>query len=457
MEQSVQAPAWLPHGALLPDEDWRWRHKAVCLLLAAHLPALLVWALLAEPGEVWHVLLPLGALVGATRLPGGSRAVRSLAGTLGLLTCSALVVHLSEGATEAHFHFFVAVAVIALYQDWALYALALAFVLVHHAFVLGPEADGGALSWLLVHGGFVLAEAAVLVLFWRANELSRLAEQRARLAEQQALGAAEQAQGAADQARGAAEQARAELDQGRDTLQARMAAAERMRADLIGTVSHEFRTPLTTIRAAALTLRKRGDRLDDTTREDMWKAILDGEQRLSRLLENMLIAATARNVDPEASSEVDAVAAEVAMVVAAKRGSAPVSVLVEPGLQARIDRAALYQVLENLIDNAYQHGAAGSTPLVAGGADERGIWLTVSNEGNVIDLTRKGRLFEPFTQESTGANRDREGIGVGLYVVRRLVEVYGGSVDVQSDIGWVTVEVRLHGSASRPLAPVAVG
>ena len=458
MEQSAQAPAWLPHGALLPDVDWRWRHTAVCLVLAAHLPVLLLWAVLAEHGEAWHVLLPLAALLAAVRLPGSSRALRSLAGTLGLLTCSALVVHLADSATEAHFHFFVVVAVIALYQDWALYALTLAFVVLHHAFIVGPEGGGGSLSWLVVHGGFILAESAVLVLFWRADELSRRAEQRARVAEQQARGAAEQAQGAAAQAWGAAEQARAELEQGQDSLQAQMEAADRMRADLIGTVSHEFRTPLTSIRAAALTLRKRGDRLDDKTREDMWKAILDGEQRLSRLLENMLVAATARNVDPEASTAVDAVAAEVAMVVAAKRGSTPVSVLVEPGLQARIDRTALHQVLENLLDNAYQHGAAGSTPLVAGGADERGVWLTVSNEGNVVDLTRKGRLFEPFTQESTGASRDREGIGVGLYVVRRLVEVYGGSVDVQSDIGWVTVEVRLHfGSASRPLAPVPVG
>ena len=444
MEQSAQAPAWLPHGALLPDEDWRWRHTAVCVVLAAHLPVLLLWAALTEPGEVWHVLLPLAALVVAARLPGGSRALRSLAATLGLLTCSALVVHLGHGATEAHFHFFVVVAVIALFQDWALYALTLAFVLVHHAFVVSPDDGGDSLTWLLVHGGFVLAESAVLVLFWRANELSRAAEERARLSEQQA--------------RGAAERAQQELSVGQDSVQARIEAADRIRADLIGTVSHEFRTPLTSIRAAALTLRKRGDRLDEPRREQMWDAIIDGQARLERLLENMLLAATATAADPDASTAVDAVAAEVAMVVAAQRGSAPVSVVVEPGLQARIDRRALHQVLENLLDNAYQHGAPGSTPLVAGGADDRGVWLTVSNEGRVVDLTHKGRLFEPFTQESSGATRDREGIGVGLYVVRRLVEVYGGSVDVQSDIGWVTVEVRLEcGQESSPRTPVPVG
>ena len=146
------------------------------------------------------------------------------------------------------------------------------------------------------------------------------------------------------------------------------------------------------------------------------------------------------------------------MLAAGQRGRAPVSVLVEPGLTARIDRQALHQVLANLLDNALQHGAPGSTPLVAGGHDDHGVWVTVSNEGRVLDLTQKGQLFQPFTQMSTGTTRDREGIGVGLYVVRRLVEVYGGTVDVQSDIGWVTVEVRLApGGAALPLAPVPVG
>ena len=440
----ASALAWVPHGASLSAQDWRWRHTAVSLVLAVHLPALAVWALVSSRSDLWQVL-PLVPLLVAVRLPQLSRSVRSLAGTLGLLTCSALVVHLWSGSTEAHFHFFVTVALIALYQDWALYALAILFVLGHHGLAtLTGTADVG-WSWTIIHGAFVLAESAVLVLFWRAHELSRTAE--------------EQARRAADRARTAAEQAREELSEGQDNLQARIAAADRIRSDLIGTVSHEFRTPLTGIRAAALTLRKRGDRLDKENRDRMLTAILDQEQRLSRLLENMLLAATATAVDPEASAAVDAVAAEVAMLAARKRGSAPISVLVEPGLTARIDRHALHQVLDNLLDNALQHGAPGSTPLVAGGHDDAGVWVTVSNEGRVLDLTQKGQLFQPFTQMSSGATRDREGIGVGLYVVRRLVEVYGGSVDVQSDIGWVTVEIRLdHGSAAVPLQPpVAVG
>ena len=239
------------------------------------------------------------------------------------------------------------------------------------------------------------------------------------------------------------QQAEAALSADRSDVRALLEQTDRMRADLIGTVSHEFRTPLTGIRGAALTLLKRGDRLDKAGRDRLLLAVLDQQERLSRLLENMLTAAQATAVDSDATAEVDAVAAEVAMLAAVGRATG-VSVVVAPGTVARIDRPALHQVLANLVDNALQHGAPGSVPLVAGGHDATGVWLTVCNEGRIIDLTDAGRLFEPFTQVDSGATRGREGLGVGLYVVRRLVEVYGGTVSVHSDSGWVTVEVRLQ-------------
>jgi signal transduction histidine kinase len=427
------AAAWLPHGDALPAADWDWRHKVVCWLLAAHVPVLAALALASDrPSEVLHVLLPLGTLLGLACLPRLSRRLRGLAASLGLLTGSALLVHLFDGASEAHFHYFVTVAVIALYQDWAVYALAIGFVLLQHGVMAGPDSAEyplGHWGWAAVHAVAILAESAVLVLFWRANEISR----------QQS------------------EQMRAELHAGRSTVEARLAETDRIRADLIGTVSHEFRTPLTGIRGAALTLLKRGDRLDPAGRTALLNAVLDQQERLSRLLENMLIAARATAVDPGAVSDVDAVAAEVAMLASAGRpGAGPVSVVVEPGTSARMDRQALHQVLANLVDNALQHGAAGSVPLVAGGRDDRGVWITVSNEGRVLDLTAADRLFEPFTQLDSGATRDREGIGVGLYVVRRLVDVYGGSVDVRSEAGWVTVEIRLQAAGTQTRSPALV-
>lgn len=418
----------LPEGWELRSGDFAWRHRFVCLLVAAHVPVLLLVAVLRGPGLLHGiaVVAPVVVLLAGAVVP-SRRRLQACAATLALLTCSAVLVHLFDGLAEMHFHYFVAVAVVALYQDWRLYVLAVGFVAVQPA--LMGTVDGWA--WGLLHAGFVLAEAAVLVVFWHANETSRAEQERMRNA----------------------------LLTGDTSVRARLEETDRIRADLIGTVSHEFRTPLTGIRAAALTLLKRGERLDDAGRARLLHAVLDQQERLSRLLENMLTAAQATATDPSAAAEVDGVAAEVAMLAGAARPDCPaVSVLVEAGTTARIDRQAMHQVLANLIDNAQQHGADGAVPLVAGGRDERGVWVTVSNEGTTLTSEQSRRLFEPFTQVDSGPTRQREGLGMGLYVVRRLVEVYGGTVALRSDGGWTTVELRLSGgeAAASPPQPVTV-
>ena len=415
----------LPTGRELAPADFAWRHRVVCALTAAHVPALLLvaWLRSADPVMSLAGLAGVAVLLGAAAAP-LARRLRSAAATLALLLCSALLVHLFGGAVEAHFHYFVAVAVIALYQDWATYALAIGFVGLQHAYVGFPHGHPGpAWAWGVLHAAFVLAEAAVLMVFWHANEAARTEEDRLRAA----------------------------LLSGQTSVRSRLEATDRIRTDLIGTVSHEFRTPLTGIRGAALTLLKRGDRLDAAARTTLLHAVLDQQERLSRLLENMLTAAQATATDPAAAAEVDAVAAEVAMLAGAARPDRPpVSVLVAAGTTARIDRQALHQVLANLVDNAHQHGAESAVPLLAGGTDERGVWLTVSNEGTTLDSETARTLFEPFTQVDSGPTRRREGLGMGLYVVRRLVEVHGGTVELRSEGGWTTVELRLPGAqASR--------
>ena len=227
-------------------------------------------------------------------------------------------------------------------------------------------------------------------------------------------------------------------------LRSRLEAAEQIRAELIATVTHEFRTPITGIRGAALTLLKHGDRLDPVARQRLLYAVLENQERLFRTLENMLVAAAATPVDPLAVAEVDAVSTEVAMLAGPAR-SAKISpaVLVAPGTLARIDRQALHQVLANLVSNAQEHGLPGAVPIIAGGVDPDGVWLTVSNEATGRALGETARLFEPFTQATGGPTRSREGMGMGLYIVRRLVEVHGGQVDLRTADGWVSVEVRL--------------
>jgi signal transduction histidine kinase len=436
--------SWVPQGHALPEADWRWRHRVVCTVLALHLPVVLALGAFGShtlAGSALEVV-PLALLLVAALAP-LSRRVRSLAASLGLLSCSAVLVHVFDGAAEWHFHYFVAVALIALYQEWSVYAVAIGFVLLQHG-VLGALAPGDVLerdaaAWTLagMHAGSVLALCAVMVVFWRASERARHSEDRLRAALSEGADSLEARLHEAEQRLAEAEQ--------------RLREAEDVRQDLVGTVSHEFRTPLTGIRGAALTLLKRGDRLEAAARNQLLHAVLEQQQRLSRLLENMLVAARATSPDPGAVAEIDAVAAEVAMLAAGRRGSSAVQVIVDPATVARIDRQALHQVLANLVDNAQQHGAPGAVPIVAGGRDAGGVWLTVSNEGSV-DVAAADVLFRAFSQGDSSSTRVQQGAGVGLYVVSRLVEVHGGQLSVRSEDNWVTVEVRLL-AADEELAP----
>ncbi len=110
-------------------------------------------------------------------LPGWG--ARSAAAVLGLITASAVIVHLSGGVVEAHFHFFVMIGVITLYQDWLPFGLALGYVVVHHG-LLGalrptdvynhPAALQHPWKWALIHGGFVLAASIAYLVNWRLSE-----------------------------------------------------------------------------------------------------------------------------------------------------------------------------------------------------------------------------------------------------------------------------------------------
>ena len=399
-------------AAPLSSDDLAWRHRLVSALLLAHLPVLLALALLADRTPLVAALQVVPALLAwSVAVAPFRQQARTLGASAGLLWCSALLVHLFPDQPAAQVHVLVAVAVVALHQNGLALALVLAAVLVQ------PLVDQSTTAWATARIGAVLAESVVLMVFWRAEEHARRGEQRLQAA----------------------------LWEGHDSVRARLQETERIRTDLIGTVSHEFRTPLTGIRGVALTLLKRGDRLDERGREQLLRGILDQQERLSRLLENMLTAARATAADPAAVADVHAVATEVAMLASSARpASPPVPVVVEPGVLARIDRHALHQVLANLLDNAPQHGAPGAVPLVAGGQDPFGVWVAVSNEGGPLDVAAAGRLFEPFHQADAGATRAQEGLGMGLYVVRRLLEVYAGQVSVRSDGGWVTIEVRLR-------------
>jgi diguanylate cyclase (GGDEF)-like protein len=171
----------LPRGGELPDAEFERRHRSLVMLLWLCAAALPLYALLAGYG-IAHTLTDglVPIFFGTLAAPSAvSRRLRSIAATLGLSSCAALGVSISGGLIEAHFAFFVLVVLLTLYEDWAVFGLAVAFVLVHHG-VLGtvdPRAVYHSANqyqhpwtWAGIHAVFVAAAGAAAVLAWRLNE-----------------------------------------------------------------------------------------------------------------------------------------------------------------------------------------------------------------------------------------------------------------------------------------------
>ena len=170
-----------PEGRRLPDDVWRRRHRGVLILLWLHAIGITTFGL-ARGYAVDHTLLEAGVVALAALLAGwlpGPRRLRSVIACFGLMTAAALLVHFSGGYIEFHFHFFVMVGLLALYQDWTTFLLAIGYVVVHHGLVgvldptsvyNHPAAWTNPWLWAGIHGGFILAMSLVSLVTWRVNE-----------------------------------------------------------------------------------------------------------------------------------------------------------------------------------------------------------------------------------------------------------------------------------------------
>ena len=171
----------LPEGRELAPATWRWRHNTILVVLAFHAVGLAAFGL----WRGWGLPLSIGegALIGALTLvawwPRLSRRFRSATAALAAVTSSAVLTQFSGGYIEAHFHFFVMVALIAMYQDWVPFLLAIVYVAVDHG-VVGtllptwvynhPDAVAHPWKWAGIHAALVLAECAALLAFWGGAE-----------------------------------------------------------------------------------------------------------------------------------------------------------------------------------------------------------------------------------------------------------------------------------------------
>jgi len=172
----------LPRGRSLPLELWQQRHHGILVLLWLHVPVLFTAALVQDP-RLGHAVFEAGIVASLAALAVAAHrhiALSTVITSVGLMTCSAELVHLSGGVIEMHFHFFVMVGVVTLYQDWRPFLVAIGYVVIHHG-VAGlldpgsvynhPAAIANPWKWAAIHGAFILAMSATGIMTWKLNEL----------------------------------------------------------------------------------------------------------------------------------------------------------------------------------------------------------------------------------------------------------------------------------------------
>jgi PAS domain S-box-containing protein len=174
----------LPQGRSLPEQAWNRRHRVMLALLWLHVAGIPLFGM-ARGYSLGHSILeasPVAAAAAFAAFSHASARVRAAAATLGVMTSSAILVHLSGGVIEVHFHFFVMLSIIALYNDWLPFLLALAYVVLHHG-IIGvlypgdvynhPAAINNPWKWAAIHGVFILMASVAGLVAWRLTEEAR--------------------------------------------------------------------------------------------------------------------------------------------------------------------------------------------------------------------------------------------------------------------------------------------
>jgi two-component system phosphate regulon sensor histidine kinase PhoR len=222
--------------------------------------------------------------------------------------------------------------------------------------------------------------------------------------------------------------------------------AESTRRDFVANASHELRTPITAIRAAAETLLA-GAMDDPASARTFVEIVARHAERLSRLTKDLLDLSRIESgewrleVAPVEAGPVARGALELVSARAEEKGLA-LSADVPDEARVRADPRALEQVLVILLENAVKYTARGS--VAVGAAREPRAWvLSVRDTGPGIDPHHLPRIFERFYRVDVGRSREQGGTGLGLAIAKHLVQAMGGEIGVESDAGGSRFHVRL--------------
>jgi len=212
---------------------------------------------------------------------------------------------------------------------------------------------------------------------------------------------------------------------------------EAVRRDFVANVSHELKTPLTSIIGYAETLTTEDAGKDA---ERFAHTILNNARRMQELVDDLLDLSRIESgrwqptpIRVDVAGVVGEAWAEFLDRARARR--IKITVAASAARQVRADPDALRQILTNLFDNALRHTPPGGRITVTAEAGSGGVTIAVTDTGSGIASEHLPRIFERFYRADPGRSRDEGGTGLGLAIVKHLMEAHGGRVEARSTLG----------------------
>jgi len=213
------------------------------------------------------------------------------------------------------------------------------------------------------------------------------------------------------------------------------AQREKTRSNLLRAISHDLRTPLTSISGNSEVLLQEDEKLDREQRKALYKDINDDAEWLINVVENILLTtrmdnnSLVLNMQPEAVQ--DLIDEAVSHMTHLLKGH---PLIVEPQEElwiVKVEASLMIQVFSNLIDNAVKYSPAGSQIRIAQERKDENVLIHVIDQGPGIPDANKKNLFTMFYTAGSPRSDSRRGLGIGLSLCRTIVEAHGGSIYVE--------------------------
>jgi two-component system phosphate regulon sensor histidine kinase PhoR len=218
----------------------------------------------------------------------------------------------------------------------------------------------------------------------------------------------------------------------------RLERTESMRRTFVADVSHELRTPIASIAAAAETLAE--GETDEADTAQLLDLIRRQSDRMRELIDDLMDLAQIESGAVELRKEVLSLSTllqEVARDLASAAAARSTRIVVDANGQIPVeaDRRRLVQIIRNLLDNAIKFSRGGGTVRLYGGREGGEVFFAIVDEGPGIPRAEQEKIFQRFYQIDRSRSKAVPGTGLGLAIVKHLVQLHGGRIEVESEVG----------------------